>query len=97
MPAIGKWNVVVVLSQLARTADHLAARQLLQNQRRNQPITEQRDFFGFRIHRNLLSGQTLCPRSFRIHASALWGLSSGGDRVRYRDRYTGWSQKLRPA
>src|SRR5438094_8930172 len=94
MPAIGKWSVLVVLSQLARTADHLAARQLLQNQRRNQPITEQRDLFGFRIHRNLLSGQTLCPRRFRIHASALWGPSIGADRRHNSEDYPGRSEKI---
>ena len=49
-------NLVVAGGDLLRAAGEFAAGQRFQDQRRDQPVPEQGDFFGFGIHEeNLLS------------------------------------------
>ena len=55
LAAGGMRDVVEAGGDLLRAAREFAARQRLQHQRRNQPVTKQRDFFDFVVHRGFFS------------------------------------------
>jgi hypothetical protein len=76
----GMGNVVEAGGDLLGAPGEFAAGQRFQHQRRDQAITEERDFFGFVVHGVvfLLDGSLRRKRA-RFHANGVWG-SSGGRR-----------------
>ena len=78
LAAGGMRDVVEAGGDLLGAAREFAAGQRLQHQGRNQPVTKERDFFGFVVHRVffLLDG-SLRRKASRFHANGVWGGSGG--------------------
>ena len=96
--AFGMRNLVVAGGDLLGAAREFAAGQRFQHQRRDQPVTEQGDFFGFGIHEeDLLSQKHKAEGHRRLHAKAVWGHSGGRRRRAERGTTPVRSEKRRPA
>jgi hypothetical protein len=86
LAAGGMGNVVEAGGDLLGAAREFAAGQRFQHQRRDEAVTEERDFFGFVVHRVffLLDG-SVRRKASRFHANGVWGGSGGrrgGGRMR---------------
>jgi hypothetical protein len=78
LAADGMRKVVEAGGDLLRTAREFAAGQRFQYQGRNEPVTKQRDFLGFVVHRVIfLLDPSVRRKAARFHANGVWGGSGG--------------------
>jgi hypothetical protein len=82
---------------LLGAAGEFAARQRLQNQRRNQAVAKQGDFFGFCYPWDLSLGPKLMGKRTPGKTSAVWERSGGPEKRTERGRTTVRSKKRGPA
>ena len=77
LAAGGVGNVIEAGGEFVRTAREFAARQRFQNQGGDEPVTKQRDFFGFVVHGVFLPSQSVRRKASRFHANGVCGGSGG--------------------
>ena len=91
-------NVVEAGGDLLGAAGEFAAGQRFQHQRRDEAVTEQRDFFGFVVHGVVfLLARSVRRKAARFHANGVWGSSGGRGGGGERGATAVGSQTARPA